>query len=197
MKGVFIYGDYRGHMVPPGKYKAVLRAGLQSDSCMVLLQANPSIQVDPAAWTEQQQVLQQITTALSEMHRIVNDFRAVKRQLQSQLDAFKERKTGAKLTEEAQKLVKAIDAWEARIVEARIQNGQDVINWPSRLNAEFFNVKGLVDVADPRVTQGVKARLADLQSAWAAEKTAADGLRQSIRAYNDLYRTEKLDAVVL
>jgi len=197
VKGVFIYGDYRGHMVPPGKYKAVLRAGLQSDSCMVLLQANPSIQVDPAAWTEQQQVLQQITTALSEMHRIVNDFRAVKRQLQSQLDAFKERKTGAKLTEEAQKLVKAIDAWEARIVEARIQNGQDVINWPSRLNAEFFNVKGLVDVADPRVTQGVKARLADLQSAWAAEKTAADGLRQSIRAYNDLYRTEKLDAVVL
>lgn len=197
VKGVFIYGDYRGYMVPPGKYKAVLRAGQQADSCVVSLQANPGIQVGPEAWIEQQQTLENITTSISEMHRMVNDFRAVKRQLQSHIDAFKDRKTGGKVSEEAKKLVKEIDAWESRIVEARIQNGQDVINWPSRLNAEFFNVKGLVDVADPRVTQGVKSRLADLIAAWAKEKKAAEGLRQSIRAYNDLYRSEKLDAVVL
>jgi len=197
VKGVFIYGDYRGHMVAPGRYRAVLRAGDLVDSCDIELRPNPGIAAGVEVWAEQQELLERITAAISEMHRMVNDFRVVKRQLQGQAELMAERKAGGKVREEALKLVKSIEEWEARIVEARIQNGQDVINWPSRLNAEFFNLKGLVDVSDPRVTRGVKVRLSDLQAAWAKEKTAAETLRQSIRAYNELYRSEKLDAVIL
>lgn len=197
VKGVYIYGDYRGYQVPPGRYRAVLRAGDMSDSCELELLPNPGIAVASEVWAEQQAILERITGALSEMHCMVNDFRMVKRQLQGQAEMLAERKTGSKVREEALKLVQSIDAWESRIVEARIQNGQDVINWPSRLNAEFFNIKGLVDVSDPRVTKGVKDRLADLQAEWARETTAAEVLRQSIRSYNDLYRSEKLDAVIL
>jgi photosystem II stability/assembly factor-like uncharacterized protein len=197
VKGVFIYGDYRGHMVAPGRYRAVLRVGAQADSCEVELRPNPGIDASAEVWAEQQALLERITGSISEMHRMVNDFRVVKKQLQGQAEMLSDKKVGVKAREEALKVVKSIEGWESRIVEARIQNGQDVINWPSQLNAEFFNLKGLVDVSDPRVTKGVKVRLADLEAVWAKEKAAAEALRKSIKDYNDLYRAEKLDAVVL
>ena len=197
VKGVFIYGDYRGHMVAPGRYRAVLKVGSLSDSCEIELRPNPGIEAGAEAWAEQQDLLERITTSISEMHVMVNDFRVVKKQLQAQADMLAERKVGDKVRDEALKVVKSIDAWESRIVEARIQNGQDVINWPSRLNAEFFNLKGLVDVSDPRVTKGMRERMADLQAEWGREKAAAEELRKSVRGYNELYRAEKLEAVVL
>lgn len=197
VKGVFIYGDYRGHMVAPGKYRAVLKAGGLSDSCDIELRSNPGIEAGAEQWAEQQDLLDRITVSISEMHRMVNDFRVVKKQLQAQADMLAERKVGDKVREEALKVVKAIDSWESRIVESRIQNGQDVINWPSRLNAEFFNLKGLVDGSDPRVTKGMRERMTDLQAEWSRERTAAEELRKSVRNYNELYRSEKLEAVVL
>lgn len=93
--------------------------------------------------------------------------------------------------------MKSIEGWESNIVESRIQNGQDVINWPSKINSEFFNIKGLADSQDPRVTQGIKTRLADLQTEWNTQKKNLEALRKSILDYNQLYKSQQLDAVIL
>ena len=81
-------------------------------------------------------------------------------------------------------------------MEGRIQNGQDVINWPSRLNVEFFNIKRLADAPDPRITQGIKARLADLQAQWNAEKGKLEAIKKSVAAYNTLYKSQQLEALI-
>ena len=80
-------------------------------------------------------------------------------------------------------------------METRIQNGQDVINWPSKLNAEYFNLRMLADTHDPRITQGMKQRLADLDAEWAKSKAELDGLKKSIEAYNTLYKNGNFPAI--
>ena len=110
---------------------------------------------------------------------------------------MKENTAAQKVLDEAKKLVKDIDAWEANIVEGRIQNGQDVINWPSKINVEFFNILNRADAADPRITDGVKKRLSDLQSQWAAEKSKLTAIKKSIADYNSLYKSQQLDAIQL
>ncbi|MDP3665514.1 MAG: hypothetical protein Q8R50_02455, partial [Sediminibacterium sp.] len=136
-----------------------------------------------------------IVAAISEMQLAVNELRKVKKQLAHQTEIYKEVSNADTVVAEAKKLITAIDAWESIIVEGRIQNGQDVINWPSKLNAEFFNIKSLADASDPRITQGVKNRLADLLIQWAAEKTKLHTLKQSFNQYNTLFKEQQLDAI--
>jgi hypothetical protein len=127
----------------------------------------------------------------------VNDLRKVKKQLVHHTDIFKELANAVKVVEEAKKLIKDIDGWEANIVESRIQNGQDVINWPSKLNAELFFIKGLADAADPRITQAIKSRYSDLLTQWKQEKEKLQQLKQAIIGYNQLYKSQGMEGVVL
>jgi hypothetical protein len=196
VKNVFVYGSYEGYAVPPGKYKAQLNFnGTIAETEMMVL-ANPTISATAADWNEQQQVLSSITTSISEMHQQVNELRKIRKQLVHHSDILKGVKPAEKVLDEAKKLIAGIDAWESNIVEGRIQNGQDVINWPSRLNVEFFNIKRLADAPDPRITQGIKARLADLQAQWNAEKGKLEAIKKSVAAYNTLYKSQQLEALI-
>jgi len=196
VKNVFVYGSYEGYAVPPGKYKAQLNFnGTISETEMTVL-ANPAISATAADWNEQQQVLASITASISEMHQQVNELRKIRKQLVHHSDILKGVKPAEKVLDEAKKLIESIDAWESNIVEGRIQNGQDVINWPSKLNVEFFNIKRLADAADPRITQGIKTRLADLQSQWNAEKGKVEAIKKSLAAYNTLYKSQQLEALI-
>jgi hypothetical protein len=196
VKNVFVYGSYDGYAVPPGKYKAQLNFnGTISETEMTVL-ANPAIAATAADWNEQQQVLASITASISEMHQQVNELRKIRKQLVHHSDILKGVKPAEKVLGEAKKLIEEIDAWESNIVEGRIQNGQDVINWPSKLNVEFFNIKRLADAADPRITQGIKSRLTDLESQWNAEKGKVEAIKKSVAAYNTLYKSQQLEALI-
>jgi hypothetical protein len=127
----------------------------------------------------------------------VIDLRKVKQQLQHHATVYKDNKQADTVVSKAKALVKTMDEWESNIVESRIKNGQDVINWPSKINAEFFNIKGVADAPNPKITSGLKARLADLQKEWAVEKEKLQGIKQSIKEYNQLYQSKQLDAIQL
>ena len=196
VQNVFVYGSYEGYAVPPGKYKAQLNFnGTISETEMIVL-ANPTISATAADWEEQQQVLATITASIGEMHQQVNELRKIRKQLVHHSEILRDLKPAEKVLDEAKKLIAGIDAWESNIVEGRIQNGQDVINWPSRLNVEFFNIKRLADAPDPRITQGIKARLADLQAQWNAEKGKLEAIKKSVAAYNTLYKSQQLEALI-
>ena len=195
VKGVFVYGDYRGYAVAPGKYTAQLVLNHVVKETTFELLPNPNIKATNADWIEQQEILQTITAAISEIHQSVIDLRKAKKQLQHHADIFKDNKQADTLVVVAKKTIKSMDEWEANIVESRIQNGQDVINWPSRINTEFFNIKGVADAPDPRITQGLKNRLTDLQNEWNTEKGKLSAIKKTIADYNQLYQTLHLDAI--
>jgi photosystem II stability/assembly factor-like uncharacterized protein len=195
VKGVYIFGSYSGYAVAPGNYTAKLSYQKAVKEVAFKVLPNPGITASDADWKEQQAFLETTTASISEIHQFVIDLRKVKQQLQQHADVFKENKQADSLVSKAKALVKNIDAWEANIVESRIKNGQDVINWPSKINAEFFNIKNLADAPNPKITSGLKLRLADLQKEWADEKEKLKVIKQSIKDYNQLYQSKQLDAI--
>jgi photosystem II stability/assembly factor-like uncharacterized protein len=197
VKNVYVFGNYSGYLVSPGTYKAKLELnGVASETDITIL-GNPNISATAKDWEEQQQVLSSITASISDIHKNVNDIRKIKKQLVHQTEILKDNTTAQKVLDEAKKLIKNIDAWEANIVEGRIQNGQDVINWPSKINVEFFNVLNRADAADPRITDGIKKRLSDLQAQWTSEKAKLTAIKKSIVDYNSLYKSQQLDIIQL
>jgi hypothetical protein len=194
--GVFIYGDYRGHRVAPGSYKIRLshRGQVLEQSVEVL--PDPRINVSPADWQAQQSMLQKLAEQINAIHQSVLQLRKVRKQLDAYNEVLKDNKAAADLLKKGQDLVKKINDLESELVEPRTKNGQDVINWPSKLSAELFTVRGRVDVHDPRITQGNRDRFADLSAEWAKQQQGLQNLKKEIQGYNEEFKKQGIPALV-
>lgn len=193
--GVYVYGDYSGHRVPPGIYRARLSYKGQVSEATFEVAPDPRLQVAPSDWQEQQQLIARIEQHIADMHGCVNALRKSRKQIESLNEAFKEAggENEKALLEAGKQLLQKIDAWESNIVETRQKNFQDVINWPSKLNADFFDLRAKLDVHDPRVTQGVRDRLAHLETEWSKHRAAWQKLAdEDVAAYNRLFREKEL-----
>jgi hypothetical protein len=198
VQGVFILGDYNGYRLAPGNYKARLSYnGAMSEADMTVL-PDPNLKVDAAVWNEQQQFLEKLSGDINEMHKNVTTIRKAKKQVEALNENLKDIPQYKTLSDEGTSLVQKMDEWIKNIVEERITNGQDVINWPSKLNAEFFNVKSLADSHDPRLTEGVKKRLNDLEAQWSGLKKQYDAdIRNAVNSYNQKYQQANVPAVMI
>jgi DNA-binding PadR family transcriptional regulator len=100
--------------------------------------------------------------------------------------------------EKGKALLERIKTWEESLIQPRQETFQDVINFNNRLNAELMELKAFVDVAEPRVTQGAKERLADLLKEWESLKSEQQGIvRDGMAEYNELYLQLGLPALIL
>jgi photosystem II stability/assembly factor-like uncharacterized protein len=195
--GVFIYGDYRGHRVAPGQYKIRLSHRGQVQEQMVEILPDPRSNFSASDWQSQQQMLQKLGGLINDIHRSVMQVRKLKKQVEAYNDLLKEDKKADPLLKQGQDLLKKLSDAEGKLVETRTKNFQDVINWPSKLSAELFDVRGKVDAADPRITQGTRERLADLSAEWARHQQHIQKLlSQDVQAYNQQFKALNLPALL-
>jgi photosystem II stability/assembly factor-like uncharacterized protein len=195
--GAYTMGDFRGHRVAPGKYKALLSFNGVTSETDITVVADPNLQVSSADWNEQQSFLKRIGENISAIHSSILNMRKVKKQIENYNELLKENKEQKELVEAGTSLIKKINEWESNLIETRQRNFQDVINWPSKLNAEFFNIKNLADVHDPRITNGLKTRMADLEAEWNKYKSVMDvDLKKAIDEYNQKFKGANFSPII-
>ena len=194
--GVFVYGDYRGHRVAPGKYRARVSFKGEISETEFEIVTDPRMTVAVKDWEEQQKYIGWIEDGLKEMHLSVNELRRVKKQLESYQELLKSDPAAKELNETGKGIMKKITDWEGNIIEPRSKNGQDVINWPNKLNSEFMNVRSSLDAHDPRVTQGVRDRTTDLLQEWGKLKRDLEPLKKEMEKYNQLYKEKNYPALI-
>jgi photosystem II stability/assembly factor-like uncharacterized protein len=192
----YVYGDYRGHRVAPGTYKARLTYKGERSEITFAVVLDPNLKVTAADWTAQQQFIAQVESRLDEINGAVNAMRKIKKQIQGFNDLLKNQAGAEEVIKAGRQLITNLDAWEADIVQTKQKNFQDVINFPSKLNTEYFAVRAVADVHDPRVTQGARDRFADLERQWAGFKNEMTALRNEVTAYNKLFREKNIPAVI-
>jgi hypothetical protein len=193
----FIYGDLEGHRVAPGHYKARLKFKNEISETEFDLIADPRLQVTAEDWKAQQQLLTQMEQAVKDMHNSITNMRKVKKQIEGYNDVLKNDPNAKDLINSGKEIIKKIDKWESNLIETRSKNFQDVINFRNRLNSEFLQVRSAVDAHDPRITQGVKDRLQDVQGEWDKSRKEMNTLIQTdIKQYNQLFKEKNVPAVV-
>ncbi len=193
----FVYGSYEGRMVGPGAYKARLTYGDQTAETNFTIIPDPRLEVSMDDWEAQQAMMVRIDDQLEEMHRAVNETDKIKKQVMGYNELMKDMPEVDTLIKAGKGLIKEIDNWQKNVVERRQKNTQDVINWPGKLNAEFFTLRRKVDAHDPTITQGVKDRLADLESMWGKYKKEYEEIMQDeVQRYNILFRERNVPALI-
>lgn len=194
--GVYVYGDYRGHRVMPGKYKARMKFKGETTETEFEILADPKLNISAADWAENLKFMQMTEDGINEMHNSVNTMRRVKKQIDGYGDVLKADPNAKELLELGKDINKQIEKWEGNIIEPRSKNFQDVINFPNKLNSEFMFIRGSLESHDPRVTQGVKDRLADLQKQWGDLKTQLEKIKQDVGKYNQKFKEKGFPAVI-
>jgi hypothetical protein len=193
-----VLSGYSGYLIAPGNYKVTLSyKGTQQLISAELLQ-DPNLHVTNADWLEQQQYLSQVSKDLTDIYSTINKMRSVKKQLEGYNDLLKDNKEYKEMFEKGKELIEKTNQLEIKLVETRQKTGQDFVNYHGKLNAEFFYLKSLADVHDPRITKGLKERLADLEKEWTGYKSYYEtDLLKAIENYNQLFKTKNLPAIIL
>ena len=183
---VFVFGDYAGAAVAPGIYTLRLSADGETVETIAEVLANPKIEASQADYAEQQSVLNQIENAIGNMHEAVNQMRSAKNQLKSYKKLLTDNEAAKELLAKGDSLTKRITTWEEHLIQPKQKTFQDVINFHNQLNADFMHLKGFVDVAEPKVTEGAKERLRDLLAAWNTyDKEKTDIVETEMAAFNE------------
>ena len=198
VENVFVYGNYSGAAVAPGTYTIQLSSEGEMVETQGVVLANPNIEASPADYAEQQTTLNQIENALKNIHEAVNQMRSAKRQLESYKNLLKDNEAANELIEKGDSLLKRIITWEEQLIQPNQKTFQDVINFHNQLNADFMHLKGFVDVAEPKVTEGAKERLKDLLKAWQTYEQEKNSIvRTEMEEYNTNFKALQLPAIIL
>lgn len=202
VENVFVMGDYRGHFVAPGEYKMTLvsTAGKQSEASEVTVKvvADKRLEATPQDHQAQQKLLNQIESAVLDIHQSVNRLRAVKTQLNGKLDLLEKMENVDDLLEKGKEAKKAIKNWEETLIQPKQKTFQDVINFRNQLNSELLNLRSGIDSHDPRPTTGQKERLQELLQEWNKMRNDMNRvIREEVGGFNKLYESKKLPALIL
>jgi hypothetical protein len=190
-------GPLPGPRVIPGSYQARLRLGAETRTRPLEVIPDPRAAWSAEAAVAQQEVLQQIAKDLDAVHGAARRLRSARAQVQQLIDRTRDQPAADTIAKAGRALIARIDSLVGSLVNVRNRTFQDVVNYPPGINAELAALVQVIEGTDAPVTAGVKARLADLEAAWAAMKPPVDAvLGAEVARFNALVREKGVDAVV-
>lgn len=174
----FIEGSYRGHKAIPGSYQIKVKAGNDSSQVSAKIIPNPHFALTQEAYVEYDRFMSEMEKELTAMHRMVNTAMAYQNQLKALMDQIKTDADRKDLYLAAQTLQKRMQAWDESMVQRKSKAYDDVENFPNKFTANYLYLINQSDSEIPRITQGSRDRLAELNAEWVTLKAEGNALLQ-------------------
>lgn len=196
--GLFVLGDYAAGMVAPGTYTCKLQVGTKKLDQPIRVLPDPRVvQAKDEDYAEQQRLLLSIEANVVEIHQSLKMLRQVRSQMEN-IKKQLENVDQPDMVVRSERIIGHISDWESKVAQPRQKTYQDAINFPNKLNAAFLDLHARIDSHDPRVTEGAKTRLRELQEYWGVLVSERDDiLNKEIEAFNDLYLERQLPPLIL
>lgn len=195
---IFIYGDYRGTLVPPGKYTVEIEEGSRKVRQILELKADPRTAASPASFVEQDAAQRKIDEYIHTLQNAVVQVQDLRAQLQNLETALLKLPDQGKLNGEVGELITKLTSWENEVIQPKQKTFQDVINFPNRLISDFMDLRSRMDVYFPALTQGIKSRLEDLEKAWSIlELKRQELINNDLEKINQNIKSQNLPALLL
>lgn len=143
IEGMILWnGNVGSPKAAPGRYTARFRYAKDSADVPFTIKADPNYKMTEAEYDEQVSFLLKISNKFSEVQKAIKDIRLIR----SQLTEFTSRadSSGKDLKPLADTINKKITAVEEALYQTRAKSGQDVLNFPIRLNDK---ISGIYDFA--------------------------------------------------
>ncbi len=141
VEGMILWnGNVGGPKVTPGVYKARFRSGKDSADVSFTIAGDPNYRMQQADYEQQVTFLLQVRDKFSEVQKAIKDIRT----LRSQLNDLTSRTKDKDIKQLADSIGRQITSIEESLYQTKAKSGQDVLNYPIRLNDK---ISGLYDFA--------------------------------------------------
>ncbi len=136
-------GNIDGPKVAPGKYSARIRFDKDSVDVSFTIKGDPNYAMTEIDYDDQVGMLLQIRDKFSEVQKAIKNIRAIRTQI-NDFTARIDLKNNKEIKQAADTINKQITTIEEALYQTKSKSGQDVLNFPIRLNDK---ISGLYDVA--------------------------------------------------
>ena len=143
IEGLILWnGNIQSPKVAPGKYLARLVVDKDSVEVPFVIKADPNYKMTAAQYDEQVKFLLQVQSKFNEVQKAIKNIRT----LREQLNAFTPKldSTNKEMKTLADSILAKITKVEEGLYQTKAKSGQDVLNYPIRLNDK---ISGLFDFA--------------------------------------------------
>lgn len=133
-------GNVGGPKVAPGTYTARFRSGKDSLDVSFSILGDPNYKMSQSDYDQQVAFLLQVRDKFSEVQKAIKDIRTMRAQLSDLTSRTKDKD----IKQLADSIGKQLTAIEETLYQTKAKSGQDVLNFPIRLNDK---ISGLYDFA--------------------------------------------------
>lgn len=145
MEGMILWNGVPGGIVaPPGNYFAKLKLEKDSVEVPFEIKADPNYKCSPEEYAAQFAFLKQVEGKFNDVQNAIKDIRSLRTQL-SDFTGRLGKDCPKEVKQMADSINKQMTAIEEKLYQTKAKSGQDVLNYPIRLNDKL---SGIFDVAN-------------------------------------------------
>lgn len=191
-------GSTEGPEALPGKYQVRLTVNGKQYTAPLEIKADPRLKVTQQDLEKQFDLLLKIRDRVTQTHETVNQIRDIRAQITALNKRLENQPQGKAVAEAGKQLDKKMTEVEEVLIQTKAKSGQDVLNYPIRLNNYLVALGGVVDSADSTPTQA-SYEVFDMLSKQLDEQLAKwkQLLATDVPAYNDVVRKQEVPAIIL
>jgi photosystem II stability/assembly factor-like uncharacterized protein len=191
-------GNTDGPEALPGTYQVRLTILGKSYTAPLEVKTDPRLTVTQADLQKQFDLLLKIREKVTETDDTVNQIRDLRGQIKAINTRLKEDPRSKAIAEAGKSLDKKMTEVEEALIQTKAKSGQDVLNFPIRLNNQLVALGGVVASADSAPTQQ-SYEVFDMLSKAVDEQTTKwkQILATDVSAYNNLVKQQDVPALIV
>ena len=181
---VYIEGSFRGHKAIPGTYSLKLTYGDKTWETQAEIRNNPMYDISTEEFAAYEEFMSKAEKSYNEMTLMTNQLYGIQKQLTKVIAQLKSPEQ-AQLKSETQALLKELKAFDKTMVQRLSKAYDDVENFENGFTAHYITAINQVDSSIPKVTNGARDKMKELNATWAGhKKTGSDLLDTKVPAMN-------------
>ncbi len=196
IEGMILWnGVPRGIMAPPGTYYAKFKVDKDSVEVPFTIKANPNYKATDAEYREQFAFLWQVREKFNETQKAIKDIRALRTQISSFV-SLQGRSVPPEVKSAADSITRKLTAIEETLYQTKARSGQDVLNYPIKLNDKLAGVFETANSGFAAPSRQAKDVYTELASQVDRELALLRTIKtKDIPAFNELIRQKSLPVI--
>ncbi|HZD96296.1 MAG TPA: hypothetical protein VE133_18685, partial [Candidatus Sulfotelmatobacter sp.] len=191
-------GGTEGPEALPGAYQVRLTVNGKQFTAPLEIVVDPRLKATKQDLEKQFDLLLKIRERVTQAHDTVNQIRDIRTQITALNKRLENQPQGKAVADSGRQLDKKMTEVEEVLIQTKARSGQDVLNYPIRLNNYLVALGGVVDSSDSAPTQA-SLEVFEMLSKQLDEQLAKwkQILSTDVPAYNDVVRKQDVPAIIL
>ncbi|HLW53338.1 MAG TPA: glycosyl hydrolase [Candidatus Angelobacter sp.] len=191
-------GNTDGPIALPGNYQVRLTVQGKAFTLPLVIKPDPRSKATQADFEKQFDLRLKIRDRVTQAHEAVNQIRDIRAQINALNKRLEGQPQAQAVADAGKQLDKKMTEVEEVLIQTKAKSGQDVLNYPIRLNNYLVALGGVVESADGAPTQAsydvfnmLSQQLDEQLAKW------SQILKTDVPAYNDAVQKQSVPAIIL